>query len=222
MVDLLQTWKRLLSLGVVGYFDATYAEWAENAQATRDVYRGLAAKVASETRAGKILDVGSGPGHVSIELAKFLPSVEIVGLDMSASMIEMAEKSVDEHGFSARIEFRQGDAAEIPFKDASFDFVVSSWSLHLWKRPAQILSEVHRVLKPGCSALVYDARGDAPQEGIKKWMRSTDSLVMRLGLWHSFSAGYTPQKIEAVVRDTPFENCDVQVEGANMSVWLTR
>lgn len=122
--------RRLVSVGVGGYFDATYGEWAENAQVARDVYRRLAAQAATEVRTGKVLDIGSGPGHVSIELAKLLPSVEIVGLELSDGMIEMAEKNVDEHGLSARIKFRQGDAAEIPFEDASFDLVISSWSLH--------------------------------------------------------------------------------------------
>jgi ubiquinone/menaquinone biosynthesis C-methylase UbiE len=217
-----QTVRRLGSLGVGGYFDATYAEWAENAQVTRDVYRGLAAKVASELRAGKVLDIGSGPGHVSIELAKLLPSVEIVGLELSDKMIEIAEKNVDEHGFSARIEFRQGDAAEIPFEDASFDLVISSWSLHLWKRPAHVFADIYRVLKSGCRALIFDARKDAPKEEVKKWMRGTDSLIMRMGLRHSFGAGYTPQEIEDIVRDTPFRNCKVQIEEANMSVWLAK
>ena len=222
MVGVVQTARQLVSLGVGGYFDVAYAEWAKNVEATRGLYRRLAASAAFKVKAGKVLEIGPGPGYLSVELARLLPGVRVVGLELSDTMIGFAEKNADEHGASARVEFRRGDAAEIPFKGASFDFVISSWSLHLWKRPAQILSEIYRVLKPGCSALVYDARRDAPKEEVKKWMRSTDSLIMRKGLRHSFGAAYTPQEIEDIVRDAPFRNCKVQIEGANMSIWLAK
>lgn len=64
-----------------------------------------------------ILDVGCGPGYVSIAAAErgAIP----IGLDFSAEMIAIAKK------MSPRIEFRQGDAQNLPFPDASFDRVVA-------------------------------------------------------------------------------------------------
>jgi ubiquinone/menaquinone biosynthesis C-methylase UbiE len=207
---------------VGGYFDGVYAKWADSTEATREVHRRLAVKIANTIEGGEILDVGSGPGHLAIELTKLLPDAKIVGVDMSTSMIEIAEKNVTEQGVSDRVTFRQGDAAEIPFADRAFDFVVSSWSLHLWKDPARVFAEIHRVLKRGCEALVYDARKHPPAEEVKRWMRATDSIVMRFGLRHSFNEGYTAKEIEGIVSDIPFDKVEVQAKGADLEIWLKK
>jgi ubiquinone/menaquinone biosynthesis C-methylase UbiE len=207
---------------VGGYFDGVYAKWADNTEATREVHHRLAVKIADTIEAGEILDVGSGPGHLAIELTGLLPDIKIVGLDMSASMIEVAKKNVAEQGVADRVTFRQGDAAEIPFADFAFDFVVSSWSLHLWKDPARVFAEIYRVLKPGCEALIYDARKHPPAEEVRRWMRATDSMVMRFGLRHSFNEGYTAKDIEGIVGDIPFEKVGVQVKGADLEIRLKK
>lgn len=214
--------RRLVARAVGGYFDGVYAEWANSAEATREVYRKLAARVAVMVGAGKILDVGSGPGHLAVEIARLLPETEIVGLDLSASMIEIAEENVAGQGVSDRVAFRQGDAAEIPFVDCAFDFVVSSWSLHLWRNPARVFAEIYRVLKPGCGALVYDARKHPPAQEVRRWMSTADSLVMRLGLRHSFNEGYNAEEIGDVVKGIPFGQAKVQAEGADLEIRLEK
>jgi ubiquinone/menaquinone biosynthesis C-methylase UbiE len=222
MTDVSHTLRRLVSRAVGGYFDSIYAEWADSAEATREVYARLAAQVAAEVETGEILDIGSGPGHLAVELARLLPDAKIVGLDLSAPMIEIAEKNVAERGVSDRVAFRQGDAAEIPFADCAFDFVVSSWSLHLWEDPAQVFAEIYRVLKPGCGVLIYDARRHPPAEEVRRWMKTADSLVMRLGLRHSFNEGCTAEEIEDIVSDIPFEKVEVQAKGADLEIRLKK
>ncbi|MBN1812569.1 MAG: class I SAM-dependent methyltransferase [Anaerolineae bacterium] len=222
MTNVSYTLRRLVARAVGGYFDGVYAEWADSAEATREVYKRLAAQVAVTVEVGKILDVGSGPGHLAIEIARLLPETKIVGLDLSASMVEVADKNVAEQGVSDRVVFRQGDAAEIPFVDCAFDFVVSSWSLHLWRDPARVFAEIYRVLKPGCGALVYDARKHPPAQEVRRWMSTADSLVMRLGLRHSFNEGYTAEEIEDIVRGVPFGQVKVQAEGADLEIRLKK
>jgi ubiquinone/menaquinone biosynthesis C-methylase UbiE len=203
-------------------FDAKYAEWVDGSEATKEVHRRLAGRAAAVVKAGQILDVGSGPGHLVIELARRLPQTKIVGLDVSPSMIEMAEKNITEAGVRDKVAFRQGDAAMLPFSGSVFDFVVSSWSLHLWGDPARVFAEIHRVLRPGCCALVYDARKHPPAEAVRKWTRTANSLVMRFGLMHSFSEGYTTKDIETIVAGIPFGKVEVREEGADLEIWLEK
>jgi ubiquinone/menaquinone biosynthesis C-methylase UbiE len=222
MTNVSHTLRRLVARAVGGYFDGVYAEWAKSAEAPREVYRRLATEVAVMLETARILDVGSGPGHLAIEIARLLPEAKIVGLDLSASMIEIAEKNAVEQGVSDRVVFRQGDAAEIPFTDCAFDFVVSSWSLHLWRDPARVFAEIYRVLKPGCGALVYDARKHPHVQEVRRWMSTADSPVMRLGLRHSFNEGYTAEEIEEIVRGVPFGQAKVQAEGADLEIRLRK
>jgi SAM-dependent methyltransferase len=88
-----------------------------------------------------ILDVGCGPGYVSAAAAE--RGAKPIGLDFSAEMIAIAQKMFP------RIEFRQGDAQNLPFPDASFDRVVANFALLHLADPERACAEAARVLKPG-------------------------------------------------------------------------
>ena len=131
MSHLFQTLKQLISPGgIEGYFATKYTEFAKNTKEAREEYKRLADSTSSMVKKGKLLEIGPGPGYISIEIARLLPEMEIIGLDLSDTMIEIAEQNAKEHGVSERIEFRKGDASKMPFQDCLFDFVVSNGSLH--------------------------------------------------------------------------------------------
>jgi ubiquinone/menaquinone biosynthesis C-methylase UbiE len=222
MSNIFQTLKQLILQGVEGYFAIKYAEFAKNTDKLRKEYRRLADKTASVVQEGKLLEIGPGPGYISIEIAKLLPKMEVTGLDISDTMIEIAKTNANECGLSERIEFRKGDASNMSFEASSFDFVISSGSLHHWKKPTQIFNEIYRVLKPGCKALIFDLRKDAPKEKIKEWANIIDSRVMRWGLKHSFGESYTAQQIEKIIKDTLFTDFEIKEEGINLVIWLKK
>jgi ubiquinone/menaquinone biosynthesis C-methylase UbiE len=199
-----------------------YAECARNSETMRDGYRKLAATAASAIRNGKVLEVGSGPGYVSTEVACLLSEVEIVGLDISETMIEIASQNAAEYSVSEQVVFRRGNASDMPFEDSSFDFVISCGSLHHWKQPTQVFKEIYRVLKPGCRALVNDLRKDVPKECIREWASAHKSRFMRWGVRHSFSEAYTPQEIKDLLEDSGFESYDVKVGEWDMEIWLRK
>jgi SAM-dependent methyltransferase len=88
-----------------------------------------------------ILDVGCGPGYVSAAAAE--RGAVPVGLDFSGEMIAIAKK------MWPRIEFREGDAQNLPFQDANFDRVVANFALLHFTNPERAIAEAARVLKPG-------------------------------------------------------------------------
>jgi len=97
---------------------------------------------------GKVLDLGTGTGLLAIELAKKIPDVEVIGLDLSDVALEVARKNLQEIEQPLKVSFKNGDAEDMPFEDGTFDLVVSSNTLHLIKHPVRMFNETQRVLKP--------------------------------------------------------------------------
>jgi SAM-dependent methyltransferase len=97
-----------------------------------------AAKVSSEM---SVLDVGCGPGYVSSAAAD--RGAKPTGLDFSSEMIAIAKQ------MWPKIEFREGDAQNLPFADNSFDRVIANFALLHLANPEQAMAEACRVLKSG-------------------------------------------------------------------------
>jgi SAM-dependent methyltransferase len=117
----------------------------------------IAADVAAVAPAGaRVLEVGCGPGHLSIRLARH--GFAVTGLDLDPAMIARARANADRLGDQRRPSFLVGNVAALAFPDRSFDLVVSTLSMHHWADPTAGLTEIGRVLRPGARALIWDFR----------------------------------------------------------------
>lgn len=139
----------------------------------------LAAQIG--TQRPRVLEVGSGPGELALEIVRGLPTAEVVGVDLADSMIERAVERAGGEAYGDRVRFVLADATVLPLADRSFDVVVSTLSLHHWADPARVFGELGRVLRPGGVALIYDLRPFA----------------------------YLGAEVEAFVAGTPFEPAGV-------------
>jgi SAM-dependent methyltransferase len=122
-------------------------------------YRAVASDVAATAPPRAVLlEVGCGPGHLSIDLARH--GLTVTGLDLDPAMIERARANAEGNAptLGRGPTFVLGDVAALPFEDASFDLVVSTLSMHHWSEPAAALAEIARVLRPGGHALIWDLR----------------------------------------------------------------
>ena len=80
----------------------------------------------SVVRGKRVLDLGCGDGRLALGVAPFASSV--VGLDPDAQLIQEAKKKAAAMGLR-NVEFRAGAGQDLPFDDAAFDVVISSWAL---------------------------------------------------------------------------------------------
>jgi len=94
---------------------------------------------------GRVLEIAAGTGVVTRSLASALPrSVEIVATDLNRTMLETAAAA----GTSRPVEWRQADAVNLPFDDASFDAVVCQFGAMFFPDKPKAFAEMRRVLRP--------------------------------------------------------------------------
>jgi len=106
----------------------------------------------------RLLELAAGTGVVTRALAAGLPKTEIVATDLNPAMLEEA-KAV---GTKRPVEWKQADATQLPFPDASFDAIVCQFGVMFFPDRAKAFAEARRVLKPGGSYVfnVWDTLAD--------------------------------------------------------------
>jgi ubiquinone/menaquinone biosynthesis C-methylase UbiE len=122
----------------------------------RPAYRRFAEDIAAVAPdGGAVLDVGTGPGVLLVEIARLRPDLRLTGVDLSPDMVAAAERNLRAFGQASA---RRGDVGDLPFPDDTFHLIVSSFSLHHWDDLRAAGPELARVLRPGGRVYLYDFR----------------------------------------------------------------
>jgi ubiquinone/menaquinone biosynthesis C-methylase UbiE len=149
---------------------------------------------------GRVLDVGTGPGSLAVEFAKKIPGVEVVGLDLSDIVLAVAQENARRNDVSSQVFFKKGDAEDMPFKNDTFDLIISSNTLHLLQNPVRMFDEVQRVLNSDGKFIISDFR------------RSL------LGIFTAhIRASYSPDEVTNLLNQSELLNWEVK----NSFLWLT-
>ena len=156
-----------------------------------------------------LLDVGCGPGTITADLARRLPNGSVVGVDLPAAVIEMAQRDLG----GGNVRFEVGDVYALQFDDDSFDVVFAHQVLQHLGEPVAALQEMRRVLRPGGIVAVrdsdYAAFVWAPADPrLTRWMEIYHQLTARNG--HEADAG---RHIHDWVREAGFEQ--LQISSSN-------
>jgi len=170
-------------------------------------HREIACYLASRIECGRILDVGTGPGRLLFELHQLNPAFELFGLDISASMVELAKAQLLGPG----IEIRQGDIQNSGYYDNFFEIVTCTGSFYLWDSPRESLEEVFRILKPNNSAYFFETYRDCDLSEVRKAIKANligENLALRALAPRFFlkqlTMTYTTAEIAALIRQTRF------------------
>ena len=114
-----------------------------------DLYWRKQSVKALELKGGHILlDVACGTGDQGFAALK-TADIEVMGLDFSFNMLELAKQKIDRRGLAEKFEVVQGDAENLPFQDNTFDALSISYGIRNVGTISAALSEFYRVLKPG-------------------------------------------------------------------------
>jgi ubiquinone/menaquinone biosynthesis C-methylase UbiE len=218
-----KTSKGYKGIGMEGYIAKWYAKTRRN---NLEEFKKLASRLVENVAEGSsLLELAPGPGYLAIEIAK-LGNYKIVGLDISKMFVEIAQKKAGEAG--VQIEFRQGNAADMPFDNDTFDFIVCSAAFKNFSEPVKALNEIYRVLKTGGKALIIDLRRDVSKDTIDKCVNNMvlnriDSLVTKLTFKHMLiKRAYTKDEIREFVTKTSFRKCEVQEDPMDFEIWFEK
>jgi ubiquinone/menaquinone biosynthesis C-methylase UbiE len=174
---------------------------------------------------GKVLEIAPGPGYFCIELAK-LGNFQITGLDISKSFVEIATKNAAEAGL--KIDFREGNASNMPFAKETFDFTFCQAAFKNFSEPVKAIAEMYRVLRPGGTSVIVDLRRDALPEEIEREIKGMglDRVNEIMTRWTFkkmlLKSAYSTDEMKAMVAQTPFGKCRIDVDGIGFTLWLEK
>jgi ubiquinone/menaquinone biosynthesis C-methylase UbiE len=155
-----------------------------------------------------VLDIGSGPGFLTAEMAAEVGrSGSVHGIDPSEQMRELAaRRGLGER--AALVTFGDGEATALPFDDASFDVLTSTQVYEYVADMPAALTEAHRVLRPGGRLLVLDTDWDSIV-----WHSSDPVRMQRvLTVWDEHLADpHLPRRLRRLLADAGFTLTNVSV-----------
>jgi len=126
----------------------------------------------------RILDIGCGTGTFAVAIKRWLPTVEVVGLDPDPRALARSRRKAERAGVSIR--FDRGFADALPYPDAAFDRVFSCLMFHHLPPDAKLatLREVRRVLKPGGSLhlLDFERQETRRHNPLGRWLQASERM----------------------------------------------
>jgi ubiquinone/menaquinone biosynthesis C-methylase UbiE/DNA-binding transcriptional ArsR family regulator len=179
------------SSGGPNFFDAVGPEWDALRRVFGDDLLRARATAALVQPGLRVADIGTGTGVLALELAAL--GLDVIGIDRSEAMLEAARRKWDaiESEEIGSVEFRPGNAHDLPLESASVDAAFAHMVLHSLEEPDRAIQEMARVVRPGGRVILVDF---LPHE--HEWMKQELGL-----LW----LGFAPEKLASWIDEAGLE-----------------
>lgn len=187
------------------------------------IYPVLAKQIVKNTeiKSGKCIDLGSGAGHLGIEIAK-ITDMEVYLYDINEDAKDISLRKIKIENLENRVVPVIGDAKNMPFKDESIDLIVSRDSYKFWDDLEMSFFEIYRVLKKGGKTYIGGGFGslelkDKIEEtminrGNKKWKKGKKRI----------SAEKFKSKFIDIFKNIGIENYDFKIDDTGEWVIITK
>jgi ubiquinone/menaquinone biosynthesis C-methylase UbiE len=213
--------KAYIGFGMEGFVASWYARQTfKDIDVFRNTARRLSAQIGPQSR---VLEIAPGPGYLAIELAR-LTGCRMIGIDISNTFVRIATENAEKAGVD--VCFEQGDAADLPYPANVFDFIVCRAAFKNFAHPLAALDEMHRVLKPGGTALIIDLRKDFSSRDVKDFVEGKgliNGLLIRL-IFNTLlkKRAYTREALSQLASRSRFRGSDLQLDSVGFELWLRK
>ncbi len=187
---------------------AAYVRALETFDAQKEIQdlKAIALERTGVTVGRSVLDVGCGFGLETLRLAKRVgPTGSVTGLDASAVFITEARRRAEATGLS--IDFRQGDAARLPFNAGSFDIGRAERLLIYLDDPGAALSELKRVVRPGGSIALIEP--DFETNAINAADRALTRRILQHECDVGVRQGWLVRSLRGMLEDEGFDRIEI-------------
>ncbi len=204
---------------------AALYDYFTDARPNRMTVAEIARDLAEQVPHGRLLDIGPGPGKLLAEVHRINPRIELFGLDISESMIKLAQERLAH----CRVVLHQGTIEKSNFPDNYFEVITATGSFYLWERPEACLNEICRILKPGGTAVIFetyrDYDTDALEEVLKENLREENILRRTISpffLKKQLGMTYSSGEVTDIINNTSFAHSFriQKIALASTPIWL--
>ena len=180
----------------------TAVNYAEMAERLMVQYRGFLSGLETLEVGSRYLEIGPGPGVLTVAVAREKPDAQIVGVEIAPDMVSVGRQYVERAGLADRIQFVAGDAEdrEVLGSLRKFDLVYSTFSLHHWKDPQKVIHNLTSVLADGGLLYIHDLR--------RVWWLYW--VPVRSGFLDSIRAAYVRPEMREMLRGMGIERYRVK------------
>jgi ubiquinone/menaquinone biosynthesis C-methylase UbiE len=163
---------------------------------------------------GRALDLGCGPGDMTIRLARALPGWTIDAVDGSPPMLALGRDAVARHGLAERVAFSEARLPAQGPRATAYDLAFSNSLLHHLDDPATIWSTIVRFTRPGGAVFVMDLmrpETETAAQRIVAQYAASEPIVLRTDFLNSLRAAYRPDEVRAQVSRAGLDAIAIEV-----------
>jgi ubiquinone/menaquinone biosynthesis C-methylase UbiE len=158
---------------------------------------------------GWVLDLGCGPGDITLRFARSFPKASLVGVDGSPAMLRWAIKALEQVGsLSSRIQFVQGCLPQAALPDHDYAAIISNSLLHHLREASALWQTIRRYGRPGTQVCIMDLRRPATEaeaQFLADTYSGNEPAVLKRDFYNSLRAAFTPEEVAAQLRAAGLE-----------------
>jgi ubiquinone/menaquinone biosynthesis C-methylase UbiE len=189
-------------------FAARLYDHLTNIRGINQGFEEIALFLDDQIKQGNLLDIGTGPGRLLKAIHEKNPDLNLFGLDISSSMMDLARHNLRS---IKNLDLRIGNIVKTDYSSNFFDGIVSTGSFYNWDQPVEGLNEIFRILKPGNIAYIFETTRDYDKKLFRTGLKDNLMEYNPLRRWLStfflkkqLRMTYSTQEFEEILKQTEF------------------